>query len=97
MENENPNFAEPLSAANSEESNWGMFAHLSVLVAIAGLALVILATVTASKGQMYRYPFSLRLVKSLGFRHPEPRGSRRFTRLVDMRPDVPAPPALTFG
>lgn len=126
MENESPNPAEPLAAANSEESNWGMFAHLSaligfvipfgnviaplviwltkgkesvyiaaqakealnfqitlliaflvcfilsfvliglflmVLVGIAGLVLVILATIAASKGQMYRYPFSLRLVK----------------------------------
>lgn len=126
MENENPNFAAPLVAASNEESNWGVFAHLSaligllipfgnilapwliwlikgkesayieaqakealnfqitlllafllcfllsfvliglfllVLVGIAGLVFVLIATVAASKGQVYRYPFSLRLVK----------------------------------
>lgn len=118
--------SENLTAANSDESNWGMFAHLSALVgfvipfgslvgpliiwltkgkesayvgeqakealnfqvtmlivflvcfvlsfiviglllmgiaAIADLVFVILATLTASKGQMYRYPYTLRLVK----------------------------------
>lgn len=115
-----------LTAPTPEESNWGMFAHLSALVgflipfgsvvaplliwlikgkesayvgeqakeslnfqitvligfvicfvlsfvligfflmailAIAALVFVILATVTASKGQMYRYPYTLRLLK----------------------------------
>ncbi|NTV96106.1 MAG: DUF4870 domain-containing protein [Thiobacillus sp.] len=114
------------TAANADESNWGMFAHLSALVgfvipfgnvvgplliwltkgkesdyvgeqarealnfqitmlivaavcfalsliligllflwlaALFDLVFVILAAVTASKGQMYRYPYTLRLVK----------------------------------
>lgn len=117
---------ESLTAANNDESNWGMFAHLSALIgflipfgsiiapliiwltkgkesayvgeqarealnfqlsmaivfvvcfllsfiviglflmgiaAIADLVFVILATVTASKGQLYRYPYTMRLVK----------------------------------
>lgn len=117
---------ENLTAANSDESNWGMFAHLSALTGflipfgsliapfliwltkgkesafvgeqarealnfqltmaivfvvcfvlsfivigllfmaiavVADLVFVILATVTASKGQLYRYPYTLRLVK----------------------------------
>lgn len=117
---------ENMTAANNDESNWGMFAHLSALVgfiipfgslvapliiwltkgkesafvgeqakealnfqitmaivfivcfvlsfiligllfmaiaAIADLVFVILATLTASKGQLYRYPYTLRLVK----------------------------------
>jgi uncharacterized Tic20 family protein len=115
-----------LTATNNDESNWGMFAHLSALVGLVipfgsvlgpfliwltkgkesayvgeqarealnfqitmlivaavcfalsliligivllwlavlfDLVFVILATVTASKGQMYRYPYTLRLVK----------------------------------
>ena len=36
---------------------------LMALVAIADLILVIMAAVSASKGQPYRYPFALRLVK----------------------------------
>lgn len=118
--------AENLKPANNDESNWGMFAHLSALVGfiipfgsivaplviwltkgkestyvgeqarealnfqitmaivflvcfilsfivigllfmviagIADLVFVILATIAASKGQMYRYPYTLRLVK----------------------------------
>lgn len=118
--------SENLTAANNDESNWGMFAHLSALAgffipfgsliapliiwltkgkesafvaeqakealnfqismvivfiicfvlsfiliglllmglaAIADLVFVILATLTASKGQLYRYPYTLRLVK----------------------------------
>jgi uncharacterized Tic20 family protein len=117
---------ENLTAANDDESNWGMFAHLSALAGlvipfgsvlgplliwltkgkesayvgeqarealnfqitmvivaavcfvlafiligflllwlavIADLVFVILAAVTASKGQLYRYPYTLRLVK----------------------------------
>jgi len=117
---------ENLTAANNDESNWGMFAHLSALAGfiipfgslvapliiwltkgkesafvgeqakealnfqismvivfavcfvlsfiliglllmglavIADLVFVILATLTASKGQLYRYPYTLRLVK----------------------------------
>lgn len=117
---------EALKPANNDESNWGMFAHLSALVGlvipfgsliapliiwltkgkesayvgeqareslnfqitmaivfavcfvlsfivigllfmilagIADLVFIILATITASKGQMYRYPYTLRLVK----------------------------------
>jgi uncharacterized Tic20 family protein len=33
------------------------------LAVLFDLVFVILATVTASKGQMYRYPYTLRLVK----------------------------------
>lgn len=33
------------------------------LLALAALIFVILATLTAAKGQMYRYPYTLRLVK----------------------------------
>jgi uncharacterized protein len=36
---------------------------LMALVAIADLILVIMAAVSASKGEPYRYPFALRLVK----------------------------------
>lgn len=36
---------------------------LMALLAIADLVLIILAAVSASKGQPYRYPFTLRLVK----------------------------------
>jgi uncharacterized Tic20 family protein len=36
---------------------------LMALLAVADLVLVIVAAVTASKGQPYRYPFALRLVK----------------------------------
>jgi uncharacterized protein len=117
---------ESLKPANNDESNWGMFAHLSaliglvipfgsliapfiiwltkgkesvyvseqakeslnfqitmaivfvvcfvlsfivigllfmVLAALAGFIFIILATIKASKGEMYRYPYSLRLVK----------------------------------
>jgi uncharacterized Tic20 family protein len=115
-----------LTAANNEESNWGMFAHLSALLGflvpfgsvvapliiwltkgkesayvaeqakealnfqitmivvfivcfvlsfiligllfmalavLADLVFVILAAVTASKGTLYRYPYTLRLLK----------------------------------
>lgn len=118
--------SENLTAANNEESNWGMFAHLSALLGflvpfgsvvapliiwltkgkesayvaeqakealnfqitmiivfivcavlsfiliglllmglavLADLVFVILATVAASKGTLYRYPYTLRLVK----------------------------------
>ena len=36
---------------------------LMALLAVADLVLVILAAVSASKGQPYRYPFALRLIK----------------------------------
>jgi len=36
---------------------------LMALLAIADLILVIVAAISASKGQAYRYPFALRLVK----------------------------------
>ncbi len=36
---------------------------LMALLAIADLILVIIAAISASKGQPYRYPFALRLVK----------------------------------
>jgi uncharacterized Tic20 family protein len=36
---------------------------LMAVLAIADLVLVIIAAVTTSKGQPYRYPFALRLVK----------------------------------
>jgi len=118
--------SDDLTAANNEESNWGMFAHLSALLGflvpfgsvvapliiwltkgkesayvaeqakealnfqitmiivfivcvvlsfiliglllmglavLADLVFVILATVAASKGTLYRYPYTLRLVK----------------------------------
>jgi uncharacterized Tic20 family protein len=52
----------PSGVPPEQERTWAVVAHVDSFLA-AYVVLVILASVAASRGQLYRYPVSLRLVR----------------------------------